>query len=145
MKPIIIHITESELIFMCVCMFVCTRMCYVDRSSAKSCSQNLNVTRSKNVSETNTVKALSHLQHESTADCVVPTSCRFDEDLSQHGTSVSQSAYNLNAGHRRSVDDRSRLISNHFCVNCLQLMVRLAAVMISIHGTRFTKHLTIIY
>jgi len=111
-------------------------MCYVDRSSAKSCSQNLNVTRcNKHVSETNTVKALSHLQHESAADCVVPTSCRFDEDLSQHGTSVSQSAYNLNAGHRHIVDDRSRLISNHFCVNCLQLMVRLAAVMISIRGT----------
>lgn len=78
------------------------------------------------------------VNHTSVNDRVLPTThCRCDDALSHADDAASvRCASDLNAGRRRQersrdaerrprsdIDSRSRLISNHFCVNCLQLMM----------------------
>lgn len=76
------------------------------------------------------------INHTSVNDCVLPTHCRCDDALSHADDDASvRCASDLNTRRRRQersrdaewrprdTDSRSRLISNHFCVNCLQLMM----------------------
>jgi len=105
----------------CVCVHVC--VCDLDTGSVNSRQR-----ASECLSQTST-SSLSTVSFPP-AECMPSggTRSRCDEDFS-HSEPRCASSLNTQQQHqpwRDTADDRSRLISNHFCVNCLQLMVRLS-------------------